>query len=414
MAEPRILMLSPNLKDWTCPALYYEQQAILDALPGSVIYGPGFQYNTNYVPDIIREIFGNDKPDFLLCYVNERRLLGEPLDDCIVRKYNLQGEMRIFPLGLDKVNVPKIAWINDFWGCSPQEWDRILLGNGFQFALATCCPPFTREAVFLRFFSQQVRSTVRFIPWPRAMSPIIYRDYGLEKVYDVTLLGALHPEGFYPLRNRMHRVFAAQSELRYFYQQHPGYRYTGCEHALVGDRYARVINQSRIFATCTSVYRIPIMKVYEALACRSLLLSNAPCGAEFLGLVDGDTFAAVDEHNFLAKARWYLANPDELARVSSNGMHLFQTRHTVDKRAEEFREILSSLLEGREPGSYAALFTREQAVALDRSASWWEIRRVPIPSKMVNRSSYTRAVRRILSGLKKRLLKLGRVLQARD
>lgn len=400
----RVLILSPNLKDWACPALYYEQQAILNALPGSVIYGPGFQYNTNFVPDIIKETFGGDSPDFIMCYVNERRLLGEPMDDAIIQQYKLTGDMCIFPRGLEKTDVPKIAWINDFWGCTQQEWDQILLGNRFDFAFATYCPPFSRNEVFLRFFSRQVRAAVRFIPWPRAMSPIIYRDYGLDKTYDVTLLGALQPERIYPLRNIMHRTFAARPDINYFHQNHPGYRYVASENALVGEQYAKAINRSKIFATCTSVYRIPIMKLYEVIACRTLLMADPPCGAELLGLVDGETFVAVDKRNFLDKTIWYLSNPDEIERVSSAGMRLFQARHTVDIRAEEFQEITTALLHGRDPGSYAALFSPEQAVALDRFVSYWDLRRVPIPSKLANKWTPTRLARRVLSGLKKRLV----------
>ncbi|MDH7602182.1 MAG: glycosyltransferase [Armatimonadota bacterium] len=386
--------------------MYYEQQAILNALPGSVIYGPGFQYNTNFVPDIVKETFGSDQPDLILCYVNDRRLLGQPMDSATIVRYGLEGDMCIFPTGLERVDIPKIIWINDLWSCTLEEWDRILLGNKFEFALATYSPPFVRDEVFVRFISRRVRSSVRFIPWPRAICPAIYRDYCSDKIYDVTLLGALQPEGIYPLRNLMRRVFATRSDINFFHQDHPGYRYVATENVLVGERYARVINQSKIFATCTSVYRIPIMKLYEALACRSLLLSDAPCGAEFLGLVDGETFASVDNDNFLQKTMWYLANPGEIDRVSKAGMQLFQDRHTTDVRAEEFCEVATALLSGKDPGSYAQLFSPEQAVALDRSVSYWGVRKVPIPSKLANRWTPKKFVRKILSALKKKFTNL--------
>ncbi|MGQ9455876.1 MAG: glycosyltransferase family protein [Armatimonadota bacterium] len=380
-----ILMLAYNEKEWACPAIYYEQQAILDVMPGSVIYGPGFIYNTNKVPEIVKETFGNSRPDAIMCYINERPLLGEPLDKATIEKYGLSGDMRVFPRDLRKVDIPKIAWINDFWHCNRDEWEQILLGNGFQFAFSTYCPPFGRTDVFAHFFSRRVRESVRFIPWPRAMSPEIYRDYGLEKIYDVTLLGALEPSLCYPLRNLMHKKFSSISNIVYFNNPHPGYRYVDPSKALVGENYARAINQSKIFATCTSIYHIPLMKLFEAIACKSALMCDPPCGAEYLGFVDGETYAAVNKSNFLDRTKWLLAHPEEIERISLNGLKLFTSRHTVDIRAREFRQIISSILTGKEPESYAALWSHQDALNIDRSLHFISFRRIPIPSKMSRR-----------------------------
>lgn len=396
-----ILMLAHNVKEWACPALYYEQQAILEAMPGSVIYGPGFIYNTNKVPEIVKETFGDSKPDAIMCYINERRLLGEPLDSETIEKYGLSGDMCVFPRDLNKVDVLKIAWINDFWGCTRDEWDRILLGNGFHFAFATYCPPFGSRKVLAYFFSRRVRESVRFIPWPRAMSPQIYRDYGLPKIYDITLLGAMNPLQCYPLRNLMHKKFSRLPNINYFHQQHPGYRYVDTSQALVGENYAKAINGSKIFATCTSVYRIPLMKLFEAIACKTVLLCDSPHGAEYLGFVDGETYAAVDKNNFLDRTKWLLSHPDEMERISSNGLGLFVARHTVDVRAKEFREIVSDILAGKEPGSYAALWSRQDALNIDRSLHFISFRRVPIPSKMSRRWIGTRLVLGVLKRVKR-------------
>jgi hypothetical protein len=364
--SPRGLLLSTNRKDWVDPALYHEQQAILAAMPGSVIYGPGYQYSSSLVSDIVSEVFGDSQPDFIFCYENERRLLGEPLAQATIERYDLRGDMRVFPRGLDELSVPKIAWINDFWHCTRDEWDRILLGNGFQFAFSTYCPPFVLPEVFNHFFTRSVQEAVRFVPWPRSMSADVFRDYGLEKIHDITLLGAMNP-GFYPLRAAMHRAFQQQPGIDYFHEPHPGYRFVDSTPALVGEAYARAINESKIFASCTSKYRIPFIKLYEVIGCRTMLLCDVPNGAEHLGLHDGENFVAVDRRNFLGKAMYFLSHPDEIDRISANAGELFLSRHTVDTRAAEFREIITSLLAGREPGSYAALFSPEEMARARRS-----------------------------------------------
>ncbi|MHC5199046.1 MAG: hypothetical protein ACYSO1_02870, partial [Planctomycetota bacterium] len=159
----KVLFLSINFEGWVASTVHYEQQAILKQLPGSVICGPGFGYETNSVPDIIRKYFGSDKPDAVFCYVNERRLMGEHLPDAVCQKYGITGDLKVFPRGLAEISdIPKIAWINDFWHCSRDEWDTILLGNGFDYAFSTYCPPFVKQEVFDSFFSRQVQERVRF------------------------------------------------------------------------------------------------------------------------------------------------------------------------------------------------------------------------------------------------------------
>jgi hypothetical protein len=352
----RILFLSPNYREWACPAPFFEQEAILAALPDSRIYGPGYCYNTNYVPEIIREVFGDKEPDAIFCYVNGDRLIGNPMEQPTIEKYGLTGDMCVFPKGLNETNIPKIAWINDFWQYKSSVWEKILLSNDFSIAFSTYCPPFTEPDVFNHFFNRRTQEAVRFVPWPRSMSPQIFRDYGLPKIYDVTILGQLY-KPFYPLRVRMHEVFLKQQEINYFSKAHPGYNYVAEGSALVGEQYARVINQSKIFASCTGKYRIPFMKLYEVIACNTALMCDAPCGAEYLGLENKHNYLAVTKKDFLKTATRYLFDSAELSRISHNARELFLERHTVDIRANEFKQIIAALLAGKEPGSWAEVFS---------------------------------------------------------
>jgi predicted O-methyltransferase YrrM len=351
----KVLFLSVNFEGWVAPTVYYEQQAILKQLPDSVIYGPGFDYETNLVPEIVRKYFGNDRPDVIFCYVDERRLTGMPLPDAVCQKYGLTGPMRVFPTGLDKIkDIPKIAWINDFWHCGRQDWDRILLGNGFDYAFSTYCPPFVRREVFDSFFSRQVQERVRFIPWPRSINPEIFRDDGLERIHDVTLLGAVNPV-FYPLRTKMHQVFSQQPGLQYFHQQHPGYQYFSDNQVLTGQRYAQCLQQSKLFASCTGKYHIPFIKLYEALASGAGLLCDIPQGGEYLGLKPFENYLPVTMDNFLETARSYLLDAPMLQDIAQNGRSLFEQKHTVDIRADEFVSILNAIVDGRSPGHWAEL-----------------------------------------------------------
>lgn len=350
----RILFLAVSFENWVCSTLYHEQRAIARQLPDGVFYGPGYEYRTNQVADILVDTFGARGPDAIFCYIDERRLLGEPLADAVIGRYRLPESLQIFPKGLRDISIPKIGWINDFWHCTRDEWDTILLGNRFDAVFATYCPPFCSRRTFDTFFSRRVQEAVRFIPWPRAIDPKTFHSIDGPKHYDVTLLGAMDPD-FYPLRTEMHRTFSQQRGLAYFHQPHPGYAFMNPGDALTGDRYARVINESRIFASCTGRYQIPFIKLYEILACGTMLMCDEPAGANYLGLEDRETFAAVTSASFTATTRRYLDERRERERVAHNGRALFERCHTVEIRAREWADTVARLLRGHTPRGWAEL-----------------------------------------------------------
>jgi hypothetical protein len=339
----KLLVLSHNLCGWVYETLYREQQALRAVVPDVVFYGPGFRYNHNHVKDIIKEVYGAGRPDAIICYISER--ISEPLPPAVTERFKVPERLRMFPVGLGSVDVPKILWVNDFWHCSRPMWEKIILGNRFSAVAGTYCPPFVSREVFNDFFGEDLRRTVPFYPLPRAMDPALFRDYGLLKEYDVTLLGAT--SDFYPLRRYFHETLKGQKGIRYYNNAHPGYHYCppeGGQGLLVGENYARAINRSRIFLSCTGKYRIPFIKLYEVLACNTLLMCDRPSGAGELGLVDGETYVEVDRVNFLEKIHYYLKRPDDLRRIAQNGSRLFLERHTVDIRARELKTLVERVV----------------------------------------------------------------------
>lgn len=387
---PRVLYLSESFANWTAPNYHHFQQKVVAKLPGSFVYGPGIRYNSNHIQDIIPEVFGDQSPDAIICQVHGSQLLGRPMDDLVIDGYGLPSEMAVFPIGLEKVSIPKILWIGDFWQCSQQEWDDVILKNGFDIVFSTCCPPFGSRKVFDSFFSDKVQDRVRFVPWPHSFTPEIFKDYELAKCYDITLLGAMWRQ-FYPLRNAMHDQFIKQDDLHYINRAHPGYRFVTEGNNLVGELYANVLNQSLIFAGCTSIYGIPFQKIYEVMACKSVMMCDRPYGAEYLGFIDRENYLTVTEDNFLETARHYLAHPECLAEIACNAHRLVHSRHTSEIRADEFKDTLTSLLSGKEPSSWASLFSEVRRSDMswtdprDAIIKDWKIYRSPVskPSRLI-------------------------------
>ena len=340
----KLLVLSINLKGWVCETLYREQQAIAKVIPDTVFYGPGFTYNNNRLPDIIKEIYGTGAPDAIICYISEHQF--EQLPVPVINRFHIPKPLQVFPLDLNRVKVPKILWINDFWHCTRTEWRKIITENGFSAVFSTYCPPFTSKETFDIFFDSDIQKQISFYPLPGAIDPTLFKDYRLPKEFDVTLLGALD-EDFYPLRTYFHRTLHKQVGIRYFNKPHPGYAYYNQKsnsNDLAGEKYAQAINRSRIFLSCTGKYKIPFIKLYEVLASRTLLMCDRPMGAEKIGLVDGETYVEVDRVNFLEKIRYYLRRPDEIKRIADNGYRLFLKRHTTEIRAGEFKELVEKVI----------------------------------------------------------------------
>ncbi len=352
----KLLVLSINFKEWMYETLYKEQQAIAKAIPNTVFYGPGFIYNNSRLPHIVKEIYGTEVPDAIICYISEHQF--ERLPEPVIERFHIPRSLQVFPLDLDKVKVPKILWMNDFWHCTRAEWREIILGNAFSAVFSTYCPPFTSKKTFDSFFDPDIQKRVRFYPFPRAIDPTLFKDYGLPKKFDVALLGALG-EGFYPLRTYFHRTLQKQRGIRYLNKPHPGYSYYGQEgdpDRLIGEEYAQAINRSLIFLSCTGKYKIPFIKLYEVLASRTLLMCDRPMGSEKIGLVDGQTYVEVDRVNFLEKIRYYLQRPDEIERIANNGYRLFLKRHTLGIRASGFKELVEKVISQGYPSEYDLTF----------------------------------------------------------
>lgn len=343
----KVLALAINFEGFTVATLFHEQCALkqkVESLGGKFfLYGPGYDYPTGDVSAYVdRLTAAGDRPDVILCYLSERRFF-EPLPEEFCSRFSLSGAKREFPRGLEKVSgIPKVIWINDFWHMSPPEWEWTLLRHGFTHALATYAPPFLRESDFRATFPESVREKVSFHPVSRGISPEIFTDYGEDRDLDVTLLGARNE--FYPLREYFHQSLAHQSWFRYFNADHPGYGYDQ-QATLCGQAYARVLSRSRIFVSCTGRYLLPFIKIYEVLACGALLMCDRPCGADAIGLVDGETYVQVDQANFMERLHHYLNHEQQRARIAAAGRELFLDRHTTERNAQRIHAILAHVVQ---------------------------------------------------------------------
>lgn len=178
---------------------------------------------------------------------------------------------------------------------------------------------------------------------PHFINPALYKDYGLEKDIDLLMMGAVND--VYPLRKKILHFY--QKEPNFIYHPHPGYdaeSVCNVNSFYIGERYAREINRAKIFFTCPSVYHYPVMKYFEALACKTLLLAPTFKELEDLGFIPGTHFIAIDEDNFMEKARYFLKNDMERRRIAEQGYHFVHKFHSLSQRARQLIKNIEEII----------------------------------------------------------------------
>lgn len=183
----------------------------------------------------------------------------------------------------------------------------------------------------------------RMIWLPHHANPDVYKDYHLPKTIDWLMMGALVPH-IYPLRVIM--LNTLKNYPGFVHHGHPGYTTVQniANGTLIGEEYAKEINRSKIFLTCNSVYEYTLMKYFEVMACKALLLAPESKETIDLGMINGVHFVAVDRYNFLEKAQYYLANDVEREHIINNGYQLVMAAHTTQMRAQELISNIEKMI----------------------------------------------------------------------
>lgn len=183
------------------------------------------------------------------------------------------------------------------------------------------------------------------IEWfPHFVNTDIYKDYSLKKDIQLLMMGAVND--YYPLRQEIVKAYSADP--RFICHHHPGYRDFNAKEEkknMIGERYAKEINRAEIFFTCPSILHYPVIKYFEALACKTLLLAPAFKELEDLGFIAGEHFIAIDESNFKEKAEYYLADNEKRQHLAEQGYQFIQQHHTVKIRAMQLVKRIENILQ---------------------------------------------------------------------
>ena len=265
-----------------------------------------------------------------------------PPDIVIADSYYPQDLRGFKYTGIADIDVPTALVLGDYWDVAEHYHDgfvRYVQESGITHILSYFPQPLDIWA--------GTPIADRFTYLPPCFDPQIFNDWQIPKTYDVGFLasGTTTYSDFYPERFAIHQKLLKKDGIRYLWAPHPGWERHKKDHPLVGRNFSKAINSCKIFVTTGGKYRNAQPKIFEALASKTLLMSDRPIGADRIGLRDGVNYAKISEDDILDKIDYYLAHPDLCAEIAETGYNLALRRHSCYVRAIEFYEQVSGRLQ---------------------------------------------------------------------
>ncbi|MGG0718524.1 glycosyltransferase [Robertmurraya massiliosenegalensis] len=253
--------------------------------------------------------------------------------DFILIQNDISNQLIPYIQGLSKISIPVGLIVNDVYRF--KEPRRIFIKkNNINYVFSII------RKQFLDIYPEYSNRLKWF---PHFIQPEIYKDYQLSKDIDLLLMGST--DNIYPLRQKI--VKAYENNPNFIYHPHPGYGdVTNKEKGgyFIGEKYARELNRSKIFFTSPSIYLYPVMKYFEALACKTLLLAPTFEELEALGFKPGTHFIPINESNFKEKATHYLNHDEERKKITEMGYAFVHQNHSLMVRAKQLVEEIEKIV----------------------------------------------------------------------
>ncbi|MDY0395028.1 glycosyltransferase [Virgibacillus halophilus] len=290
---------------------YYYLESELASLTKLIVYRKSGNINK-----ILRKI--PEKPDYILI-LND---VGKTFTPVVT--------------GLSEIRIPVGLIVNDAHRLVEQR-RRYITKNHINTFFVIC------RHNFYHYYPQQRHDQVNLLP--QFANTSIFRDYGSEKTIDFMMLGEVSLPHIYPLREKILQYYT--NDPRFFNRPHPGWRNFTTEQAektLIGENYAKTINQAKLFFACGSVRQVVTFKYFEVPACHTLLMAPALPELKEIGFIPGKHFVDINEENFPEKANYYLKNTAEREKITEEGYHFIHTHHTTAHRARQLVQQIKSYL----------------------------------------------------------------------
>jgi len=304
-----------------------------------------FNQNVN-MPELIKNIYGpHNKPDLIIYY-----LMG-----------TTDLSMRFLFQGLENVNIKKMVWIEDIQYL--QYYHPFITQLNF-------------NSVLLSYRNSKVKSSYQSIlgnsylvgDMEQSIDTKIFKDYQLEKKYDILFFG-YHDPKIYKFRDRLYHLLkklASQddkntqdnqdnqnnqdNQLKIKFIEHPGYNniktVTNSKTNIVGEDLAKLINQSYLVICTKSNYDVLLKKYLEVGCCNSIICGDLP--PDYLTWKDEIDMVYLNdemsEEDIIKTIQESLNDKESLLSQAKKNLDFFHTRSSYQTGYQNFIENINSML----------------------------------------------------------------------
>lgn len=333
--KQNILFMTSNFEDTVCINCYTELERAVAKIANCKWAGSGWPLHriNELLSETVRRVM--PKVDWVLHYSFEILLSKMNFRIPSHRKYKVGAYIG----DIHRVPDRQIKYINK------NGWDALLM---LYTHLGACVDYRMNRIVSIdpEYYLKNVE--VPIFHMAPCVNPEKFKPTNGEKDIDILFLGALGLP-WYPLRTKIFRELPEVAE-KYGWkivmrQSPPGRSLTRKISALqgkhiVGDRYSNIIARSKLFVFGTSVFKYPLLKFPESMACRTCAVSDVPLTAEKLHLVENQNFVSINERNWVQKLKYYLEHDDEREAIAQQGYETYLKHHTTDIRAQQLVQFL--------------------------------------------------------------------------
>ena len=307
----RVLIIAPNQSrkwNWGHQHLRNEFAAYCEV----VYYGAGFAHKGNpNISEVVEE-------------------LG-PFDAILTWDQTYCGYFN----SIKELDIPKAVFLVDYVPSvgKADKNDEFMRKHEFDYA-------FLRSTYIYELFCHRkkqgrIPEKTKPVLLPFGVNTALYDDFGHERDYDVCAIFSM-VSWAYPRRAALIEAVNAMAGITVMAGGHSG------KGKIVHEAYINAINRSKMFINSNGTYKAVLMKYFEAMACRTLLITDKPTDADLMGFMDGENIVFYNNiQDAVAKIRYYKDNPKERFRIANNGYRLVHTFHGNDKRVKQVLEVMS-------------------------------------------------------------------------
>ncbi|WAA13133.1 glycosyltransferase [Fervidibacillus halotolerans] len=307
MKKLNLLLIMRDFRKWNNPKQYYFARE-LAKITNLVIW-----HNEGNIHEILKKL--RVQPDFILImYYRSNPLICPPIT------------------GLNSLHIPFGVYVMDLHNL--HQFRKAVKEDNVQHIFSVY-----RDSFYRRF--PELSDRMKWLP--QHVPTDLYKDYNQKKEIDLLMMGTIS-KSIYPLRYKIKETL--KDNPNFTYHPPPPSRYMDKKQkGFVRERYARELNKAKIFFTCDSIFQYPILKYFEAPACKTLLLAPYSNELRDLGFIPGKNFVAIDETNFLEQAEYYLKNDKERQRITDEGYEFIRKNHSTEVRVKQFVKMVEDILQ---------------------------------------------------------------------